>query len=170
MPESSQRHKPLGLERGLSQPPPSCKRHRSRRPGALVLGQHNKHSGSCGLSAPLVQRGRMPGGLWGICSAPCAHSSVRCPSSTVREEGQRPPSSSPGHSVWAGAWPSDSSCTSYPRCVPLQQTAALGSERFHGPCRVRALRPGEKTQSRSEWGGGQRQPRPGSCSLLGFCH
>ena len=149
------------------QPHPPCKGHNSRRPGALVLGQHNKHSGSCGLLAPPVPRGRMPGGLWATCSPPCAHASVRCPSGTVREEGRRSPSSSPGHSVRAGAWPSDSWCTSSPRCVPLKQTEALGSERFHGPCRVRALRPGEKTQSRSEWGGGQRQPCPGSWQSLG---
>lgn len=72
-----------------------------QEPWGLAIGQHNNHSGSCGLSAPLGQQGRTPRGLRGVCFPVRAPSRLLCPGCTTREEG--PHSRSPLETTrWGG--------------------------------------------------------------------
>lgn len=97
-----------------------------QEPWGLALGQHNNHSGSCGLSAPL--------GLRGICS---------------RLHGG------------AGTWPSDSWHN-----FPLPSTSPCSPEAETLLCPGLEAGTREKTQNRSKWRRGQRQPCPGSSGVL----
>lgn len=70
-----------------------------QEPRGLAIGQHNNHSGSCGLSAPLGQQGRTPRGLRGVCFPVRAPSRLLCPGCTTREEGHTFPVTPGDHTV-----------------------------------------------------------------------
>lgn len=118
-------------------------------------GQHNNHSGSCGLSAPAGatrQDTTRPAGrlLPGACS-----SRLLCPGCTHEEEGPFPVTSG-DHTVGeAATWPSDS-CFNFP--PPSTSPCSPEAETLLCPG---LPRPGqrEKTQNRSKSGEGVKGGR-----------
>ena len=126
-----------------------------QEPRGLALGQHNNHSGSCGLSAPLGQQGRTPRGLQGVCSLLNAPSRVWCPGRASREEGphSRSPPPLTGYMVGAGTWPSDSW-----HSFPLPSTSPCSPKAETLLCPGLEARTREKTQNRSKTGSEAAMP------------